>query len=81
MRNDAGTGKSYKELVVSYKTIYINTYNVTVMDISADINEATLFRHESFQLWESDARGLLLTKNKDFVTLSKSGLCVLALGS
>ena len=24
----------YKELIISYKTIYINTYNVTVMDIS-----------------------------------------------
>lgn len=81
MRNDAGKGKKYKELIVSYKTIYINTYNVTVMDISADLNEATLFRHESFQLWESDVRGLILQNNKDFVTLSKTGVCVLALGS
>lgn len=29
--------QSYKELVIGYKTIYINTYNVTVMDIS-DLN-------------------------------------------
>ena len=27
---DQTTGKGYKELVVSYKTIYINTYNVLV---------------------------------------------------
>jgi hypothetical protein len=26
--------KNFKELVISYKTIYINTYNVTIMDIS-----------------------------------------------
>ena len=26
----------YKELIISYKTIYINTYNVTVIDISQD---------------------------------------------
>ena len=26
--------KGYKELVISYKTIYINTYNVHVMDIT-----------------------------------------------
>ena len=26
--------KLFKELVISYKTIYINTYNVTIMDIS-----------------------------------------------
>ena len=39
----------YKELVISYKTIYINTYNVTVMDISSkDNSQTTLFRHESF---------------------------------
>ena len=26
--------KGYKELVISYKTIYINTYNVHVLDIT-----------------------------------------------
>jgi hypothetical protein len=29
--------KKFKELVVSYKTIFINTYNVKVIDISGDI--------------------------------------------
>ena len=29
----------YKELVISYKTIYINTYNVTVMDISSNFSK------------------------------------------
>lgn len=30
-----GQGKSYfKELVVSYKTIYINTYNITLIDLA-----------------------------------------------
>lgn len=39
----------YKELVIAYKTIYINTYNVTVMDISnPNVEQTTLFRHESF---------------------------------
>jgi hypothetical protein len=39
-----------KELVISYKTIYINTYNILVMDIS-DPNKTSnsvVFRHESF---------------------------------
>lgn len=40
-----------------------------------------IFRHESFQLWESECTGFLLNKNKDFVTLSKSGMHVLSLGS
>ena len=68
----------YRELVISYKTIYINTYNVKVVDISN--REATLFRHESFQLWESECTGFLLNKKKDFVTLSKSGLHQMGLG-
>lgn len=40
-----------KELIISYKTIYINTYNIIVLDISdkitADENNV-IFRHESF---------------------------------
>ena len=38
----------YKELVISYKTIFLNTYNITVFDISSKSNYSTLFRHESF---------------------------------
>lgn len=75
----------YKELVVSYKTIYINTFNVTLMDISSlqteSNNLVTTFRHESFQLWESQCNGILLNGNKDFVTFSKEGMQVLALGN
>ena len=53
--------QQYKELIISYKTIFINTYNVQVMDISnPDSDETTLFRHESFQLWESESRGFIL---------------------
>lgn len=71
-------GSDYRELVISYKTIYINTYNVKVIDIT--VKDSTLFRHESFQLWESECMGFLLQKKKDFITLSKSGLNILALG-
>ena len=42
----------YKELLVSYKTIYVNTFNVMLVDISSE-KMTTLYRHESFQLWES----------------------------
>ena len=40
--------KHYKELIVSYKTIYMNTYNVTVIDITDPKRFKTIFRHESF---------------------------------
>lgn len=38
-----------KEIVISYKTIYINTFNILVMDISAKTTEKSIiFRHETF---------------------------------
>jgi len=46
---DPVTNNYYKELVISYKTIYINTYNVFVKDISGPLeNRSTLYIHESF---------------------------------
>lgn len=63
--------KGLKELIVSYKTIFINTYNVIVMDISVNDEQTMIFRHESFQLWESECMGLLLGQNKDFITVNK----------
>lgn len=47
--HDHITKKYFKELIVAYKTIYINTYNVCVQDISGKAeNRATLYIHESF---------------------------------
>jgi len=47
--HDPVTKMYFKELIVAYKTIYINTYNVVVMDISGPEEErATLYIHESF---------------------------------
>lgn len=41
-----------KELIISYKTIFMNTYNVICMDISVEHdltnNNLMIFRHESF---------------------------------
>jgi anion-transporting ArsA/GET3 family ATPase len=52
------------------------------MDITVDDEQLMIFRHESFQLWESECTGFLLNnKNKDFVTLGKAGMEVLSLGS
>ena len=79
-----GQGKNtkLKELIISYKSIFINTYNVVVMDISYDDNSPSMiFHHESFQLWESECNGVLLNANKDFVSFNKSGMSVLGLGS
>ena len=68
--------------MISYKIININTFNVQVLDISGTSGsvESTLFRHEAFQLWESKVMGIMLTKVNDFITFSKDGINVLALG-
>lgn len=39
---------NYKELVLSFKTIYLNAFNITVLDISKKHKENAVFRHESF---------------------------------
>jgi hypothetical protein len=54
-RNDAGS-----ELVLSFKTIYINTFTIMVLDIDLNAKRSLIFRHESFQLWESEIRGIML---------------------
>ena len=68
----------YRELILSYKTIFINTFNCSVIDLC---DKTIIFRHESFQLWESKITGLLTTATHDFVTLSKDGIAIIALGS
>ena len=73
--------KGIKEIIISYKTIFINTFNVVVMDISADAEKSIIFRHEGFQLWESNITGFLLNRHKDFVMLNRDGINILALGS
>ena len=40
-----------------------------------------MYRHESFQLWESQIHGTLLHKNNDFVTINRDGIMIFALGS
>lgn len=78
-----GTDKDgpFKELIISYKTIYINTFTVVTKDLSDDSdNIGVLSKHESFQLWESNISGMLLTDSKDFLSFSKAGINILALG-
>lgn len=75
------SGKYYKELVIGYKSVHINTYVVQIVDLSQIEDNKTQFKHESFQLWESSIYGFVLSKNKQFVSLSKQGINVLSLGS
>jgi hypothetical protein len=63
-------------IVVSYKCIGINTFNVFVIDLKSKLIK---YWHEGYQLWESPVKGFLLNTN-DFLILSKDGINVIALG-
>lgn len=72
----------YSELVMGFKSIFVNIYNLFCIDISQDGVEPIIFRHESFQLWESDCSGQLLkNKSSDFLTLNKAGMWVTSFGA
>lgn len=42
-----------REMIVGYKTIFINIYTIVVIDITTDSPMSVLMSHESNQLWES----------------------------
>lgn len=45
MRNEE---MKYKEIVVSYCTIYLNTHDVVVIDMTSEDKGAMIFKHQSF---------------------------------
>lgn len=72
----------YKELVIGFKTIYLNTYQVIVTDLSgcaSTKDNSTLYRYETFHLWETSAFALIVDYTKDFVIFTKEGMQILTL--
>ena len=70
------SGQDNKSIVISYKSIGINTYNVFIIDL---VDSYIKYWNESFHLWESPVKGFLLSTN-DFMILAKDGMNLLALG-
>jgi len=64
--------------VVSYKTIHSNIYTVQVVDISSE-NPWPIFKHESFQLWESTITAFLINQNKEYVLVNRNGINIISL--
>ena len=63
-------------IVVSFKCIDINTYNVVVIDY----HEGILYWHESQHLWEADITGFLLTSDY-FLVLSALGMRIISISN
>ena len=69
----------YKELLISYKTIYMNTYNLQVIDLISD-EQWTIYKHDSFQLWESKIYGFYMHKTYDYITINTDGISLINFG-
>jgi hypothetical protein len=67
--------KKVMNIVVSFKNIGINTYNVFVYDVQTMLIK---YNFEAFQLWESKVKGFLL-KSNEFMILNKDGTSILSL--
>jgi hypothetical protein len=70
-------GESSRDLVVSYKSIHVNSYTVLIINIDSG---RIKYRHDNYQLWESPVLGFLNTFSNDFVILNKDGTSFLPLG-
>ena len=73
--------KLTKELVVSYKSIYMNTHTTLLLDIASKHTMKLVFKFDCYQLWEQRISNLVIKGSKDFISVSNNGIFVLALGS
>ena len=73
-------GQGIREAVISYKTIHMNTYTITCIDLTQNDDTSVIFMHESFQLWESQITSVLMRQSKNFISINKNGLTVTAIG-
>jgi hypothetical protein len=51
--------------------IYQNDYTVLIIDLKTS---RVLYKHTSYQLWESPCKGFLSTHLNDFIILNKDGM-------
>lgn len=72
----ANTKSRTQQLVICFKSMHINTYNVMLLNLATKM---IIFRHESQHLWEASVRSVLL-KSEDLIILSHEGIRILNLG-
>lgn len=60
----------HRELIISYKSIYINTYDIIVIKLN---DGSLIFKHESFHLWEQHIKGIFISQHQ-FLTISQAGV-------
>ena len=63
-------GPKSKELILSFKSIYKNTYDIFVMDLDS---RTFVFKYQIFHLWERTIKGFYLFHSNNFLTISETG--------
>ena len=63
-------------LVVSYKSIYVNTYTINVINLN---NGLLMFKMETFCLWETGIMSFLNDSTHDYITLTDTGMKITGL--
>jgi hypothetical protein len=58
----------------------MNTFSIMIVDLSTKV-PLTIFRHESFQLWESKVTGFYINKNMEYITINSQGISLVNLGT
>ena len=70
--------ESDKSIVICFKSIFINTYNIMVVSLKT---KQILIKHEHSHLYECSIGALLLKLQNDLILFSKDGMIVLNLGT
>ena len=68
--------KTRNQLVISYKSIYVNVYNIFIIDIETGNVD---YKYESFCLWENNIHSFFNTVSEELVTLRQEGMFVTSL--
>ena len=75
LKNEHTENKNW--LIVSYKTIFVNVYNVLIFE---EESGKIKYSHKNYQLWESPVMGFLNERTNDYIILNKNGTGLLPLG-
>jgi len=64
------------EIIVSYKSIYINIYSIIVLNTKTGI---VMFKHESFNLWENKVMSFFNTETQHLISLNNQGMHLMSM--
>lgn len=64
------------EIIVSYKSIYINIYSIVVLSTKTGI---VMYKHESFNLWENKVMSFFNEQTQHLISLNNNGMHLMSM--